>query len=115
MKKMLTVLFTACALFGIAAAAVAQPYPSKPITLIVGTATGGGFDLVARSLEKAMSKHLGQTMLVVNRPGSGSLVGTMAVLNAAPDGYTVGMGGLSNIVFNGALHKSCLTTRLPTL
>jgi tripartite-type tricarboxylate transporter receptor subunit TctC len=108
MKKIFTAFFTVCALFGlavVAADASAQPYPSKSITLIVGTAPGGGFDLVARRLEKAMSKHLGQTMVVANRPGSGSLVGTMAVLNAPPDGYTLAMGGLSNIVFNGALYK----------
>lgn len=44
-------------------------------------------------------------MVVANRPGAGSLIGTMAVLNAQPDGYTLAMGGLSNIVFNGALYK----------
>ena len=61
MKIFLTAMFAACALLGVVTAAVAQPYPSKPITLIVGTAPGGGFDLVARRLEKAMSKHLGQS------------------------------------------------------
>ena len=105
MKPIFTTAFLAAALLGLVNSAVAQTYPSKPITLIVGTAPGGGFDLVARRLEKAMSKHLGQSVVVANRPGSGSLVGTMAVLNAAPDGYTLAMGGLSNIVFNAALYK----------
>lgn len=105
MKKILTALLAAGALFIFPFGASAQPYPSKPITLVVGTAPGGGFDLVARRLEKALSKNLGQSVVVTNRPGSGSLVGTMAVLNAPPDGYTLGMGGLSNIVFNGALYK----------
>lgn len=95
----------ACALIGVVPPANAQPYPNKPINLIVGTAPGGGFDLVARRLEKVMSKNLGQSIVVTNRPGAGSLVGTMAVLNAPADGYTLGMGGLSNLVFNGALYK----------
>lgn len=50
MKKILTSMFAAWALVGLATSTVAQPYPSKPITLIVGTAPGGGFDLVARRL-----------------------------------------------------------------
>lgn len=86
--------------------ALAQSYPSKPVTLIVGTAPGGGFDLVARRLEKVLSKNLGQSVVVTNRPGAGSLIGTMAVLTAAPDGYTLGMGGLSNMVFNAALYRN---------
>ncbi len=105
MNKIFRAFLTLLALFGLACGTGAQPYPSKPITLIVGTAPGGGFDLVARRLEKALSKNLGQSVVVANRPGSGSLVGTMAVLNAPPDGYTLVMGGLSNIVFNGALYK----------
>ena len=105
MTKILTAVFTIAVLLGLAFGAGAQSYPSKSITLVVGTAPGGGFDLVARRLEKALSKTLRQSVVVANRPGSGSLVGTMAVLNAPPDGYTLAMGGLSNIIFNAALYK----------
>lgn len=109
MRKIISALASTCVgaglLLGMASSAMAQAYPSKPITLIVGTAPGGGYDLVARRLERAMSKQLGQSMVVANRPGSGSLVGTMAALQAPPDGYTLTMGGLSNIAFNAALYK----------
>ncbi|MES2361663.1 MAG: tripartite tricarboxylate transporter substrate binding protein [Pseudomonadota bacterium] len=109
MRKIISALAATCVgaglLLSIASSAMAQAYPSKPITLIVGTAPGGGYDLVARRLERAMSKQLGQSIVVANRPGSGSLVGTMAALQAPPDGYTLTMGGLSNIAFNAALYK----------
>ena len=105
MKKFIPVLFSACALAGLSANVSAQQYPTKPVTIIVGTAAGGGYDLVARRLEKALSKNLGQGVVVTNRPGAGSLVGTMATLNAPPDGYTLTMGGLANMVFNAALYK----------
>ena len=105
MKNTILKIAAASVALGLAFGVVAQGYPNKPINLIVGTAPGGGYDLVARRLEKAMAKNLGQSMVVTNRPGSGSLVGTMAALQAPPDGYTLTMGGLSNIAFNSALYK----------
>ena len=105
MKKISVKLLAFFIGLGMALGAFAQAYPNKPITLVVGTGAGGGFDLVARRLEKSLSKNLGQSVVVVNRPGSGSLVGTMAVLNAPADGYTLMMGGLTNIIFNGSLYK----------
>ena len=104
-KKIAAAIVTASLGLGLASAAHAQAYPSKPITLVVPTGPGGGFDLVARRLEKVLAKNLGQSVVVINRPGSGSLVGTMAVINSAPDGYTLMMGGLSNIIFNGSMYK----------
>lgn len=105
MKKAVAILLAACVGLGFLPVVNAQSYPLKPVTLIVATGPGGGFDLVARRLEKALSKNLGQSVVVVNRPGSGSLVGTLAALNAPADGYTLLMGGLSNIVFNGSMYK----------
>ena len=104
-KKIAAALMTASLGLGLTASVHAQAYPSKPITLVVPTGPGGGFDLVARRLEKVLAKNLGQSVVVMNRPGSGSLVGTMAVVNSAPDGYTLMMGGLSNIIFNGSMYK----------
>ena len=104
-KKIAAALLTASLGLGLTASVHAQAYPSKPITLVVPTGPGGGFDLVARRLEKVLAKNLGQSVVVMNRPGSGSLVGTMAVVNSAPDGYTLMMGGLSNIIFNGSMYK----------
>jgi tripartite-type tricarboxylate transporter receptor subunit TctC len=105
MTKIISKVMAACFGLSLALGAMAQDFPTKPITLIVGTGAGGGFDLVARRLAQAMSKNLGQSIVVVNRPGSGSVVGTMAALNAPPDGYTLTMGGLTNMVFNAALYK----------
>lgn len=68
----------------------AQPrYPGKPIRLIVPTPAGGPSDAAARALAKGMTAGLGQEVLVENRPGGNTGIGAGAVLNAAPDGYTL--------------------------
>jgi tripartite-type tricarboxylate transporter receptor subunit TctC len=67
----------------------AQPYPSKPIRIIVPLAAGGTGDTLARLLGEELSKGLGGSVIVENRPGSGGLIGTEAVAKAAPDGYTL--------------------------
>lgn len=75
----------------------AQPaYPSKPIRLVVPTPAGGPSDAAARALAKGMSTSLGQEVLVENRPGGNTGIGAGAVLNAAPDGYTLFFALASN-------------------
>ena len=69
------------------AIAPAQQYPSKPIRLVVPLAPGGNVDIVARALAQAMSESLKQSVVVENRPGASSLVGTQAVAKSAADGY----------------------------
>lgn len=74
----------------LAASVSAQvPYPNKPIRLIVPIAAGGPSDAAARALAKGLSTGLGQEVLVDNRPGGNAGLGAAAVLNAAPDGYTL--------------------------
>jgi tripartite-type tricarboxylate transporter receptor subunit TctC len=67
----------------------AQGYPSRPIRLVVGFAPGGGNDITARLMAQWLSEHLGQPLVIENRPGAGTNVATEAVLNATPDGYTI--------------------------
>lgn len=75
-----------CALAGVAQA---QPYPSKPVRIIVPFAPGGPTDIVARLLGQKLSESLGQQMVIESRAGAGGNVGTAAVAKSPPDGYTV--------------------------
>lgn len=66
-------------------------YPERPITMLVSFPPGGATDIVARALAGEMSRNLNQSVVVVNRAGAGGSVGTTAIANASPDGYTVGL------------------------
>ena len=78
--------------------AAAQNFPMKPIRLIVPYAAGGDTDIVARLITPKLSEALGQQVVVDNRPGAGSLIGTEAMLRAPADGYTLAMGTISSLV-----------------
>lgn len=81
-------MLAAFALHAIPVSAQAN-YPQKPIQLVVGAAPGGVYDLTARDVANAMQKHLGQPVVVVNKPGANLLLATEFVKNANPDGYTL--------------------------
>jgi tripartite-type tricarboxylate transporter receptor subunit TctC len=85
--------------------ALAQDYPSRPVHIIVPSTPGGGYDVIGRLLAERLQPALGQPFVVENRAGGGTLVGTQAVATAAPDGYTLLIGGLANLAFNPGLHK----------
>jgi tripartite-type tricarboxylate transporter receptor subunit TctC len=91
-------------LFGVSA--LAQEYPARPIRLIVPIGAGGGTDILARHVAQKLSERFGQAAIVENRPGAGSLIGTEYVAKAAPDGYTLLVGGIFNMVMNRALLKN---------
>lgn len=91
MKPSLLTFMTAAAL-GLTALPIAQaadPYPSKPIRLLVGFAAGGPTDVIARVLARDMSVTLGQNVFVDNKAGASSMIATREVKSAAPDGYTL--------------------------
>jgi tripartite-type tricarboxylate transporter receptor subunit TctC len=87
------------------AAAGAQSYPNKPLRLIVPQPPGGGFDMVGRTLAEPLATLLGQSVIVENRPGGGTVVGTDIVAKAEPDGYTLLLGASANLVLSAGLYK----------
>lgn len=89
-----------------ATAASAQDFPNKPIRIVVPQAPGGGTDILARNLAARMTELLKQGVVVENRTGAGSLLGTEFVARAPADGYTLLMGGIFNMVMNKALVKN---------
>jgi tripartite-type tricarboxylate transporter receptor subunit TctC len=99
MRKLLLAL--ACAAIVLApAAAWAQAYPSRPITLIAPFPAGGPLDVIARIIAEPMRVALGQPVIVENMPGAGGNLGVGRLARAAPDGYTIGIGQWSTHVVN---------------
>jgi tripartite-type tricarboxylate transporter receptor subunit TctC len=104
-------IFAALALFGFLAAAHAQGtsqsdaagYPLRPIRLVVPSSPGGGTDIVGRLLAQKLGEVLGQPLVVDNRPGAGTLIGTEFVAKSAPDGYTLLMG-LSTLAIDPSIY-----------
>jgi tripartite-type tricarboxylate transporter receptor subunit TctC len=84
-------ILLALVLGSFAMAANAASWPNRPIHLIVPYPPGGGTDLLARVIGAQLEKSLGQAIIIDNRPGGSTVIGTNALANAAPDGYTVGM------------------------
>jgi tripartite-type tricarboxylate transporter receptor subunit TctC len=87
-------------------AVFAQTWPTKPITLITAGAPGDGLDVIVRAIGQGMSKTVGQTIIVDNRPGAGGRIAMMALKNATPDGYTIGAISLNNIPL-AAVNPEC--------
>ena len=79
------------------ASVFAQPYPSKPIRVIVPFVPGGNVDITARTVAPALGEALGQPVIVENRPGAAGMVGAQAMMGAPADGYTLMMGSNSSL------------------
>jgi tripartite-type tricarboxylate transporter receptor subunit TctC len=93
-----TILIAACG------GAAAQPYPAKPVRIIVPFAPGGGTDFIARFMAQRLSAALGQQFVVENRAGAGSTIGTEAGLKSPPDGYTLTIVS-NSYAANASLYK----------
>jgi tripartite-type tricarboxylate transporter receptor subunit TctC len=92
--RCLAVSIAACALIA-SAAAYAQGYPARPVRLVLPYSPGGSYDVLARILAQSLGERLGQQVIVENRPGAASRIGTEALLKSPPDGYAIGMLGNS--------------------
>jgi tripartite-type tricarboxylate transporter receptor subunit TctC len=84
--------------------AQAQPYPSRPVTIVVPFAAGGPTDAIARSIGERMRVSLGQSVIVENVTGAGGSIGVGRAVRAAPDGYTLSLGHTGTHVVNGAIY-----------
>src|SRR5262245_26861469 len=97
-RQLLRLVGAAAALAPFTHPTLAQPYPSRPITIVVPLAAGGAVDVLARNLAEHMTTTLGQPVIVENTTGAGGSVGVARVARAAPDGYTLGTGTASQYV-----------------
>src|SRR6476661_4323704 len=87
-------------------AAQAQPWPDKPIHLVVGFAPGGGVDIMARVIQKPLSDRLGQPVIVDNVPGAGGNIAAAKVAQASKDGETLLVSVVSSLAISASLYKN---------
>ena len=98
MKKLLSIACTAALLTLTQGQALAQAYPSKPVKIIVPFGPGGFTDVVARILGVKLGESLGQSVVIENKPGAGSTIGTDQVAKAAPDGHTLVIVSATHVI-----------------
>src|SRR3954453_22664854 len=100
-RKMLLLLLALGAWASVSALPVnpaVAAWPEKTIRIVVPFAPGGGTDVIARTLAQEMAKNLGATIIIENKPGAGTIIGTQMVAASEPDGYTLLMGTFANAV-----------------
>jgi tripartite-type tricarboxylate transporter receptor subunit TctC len=102
------IFVAAAALLTVAAPATAQDWPTRPVTMVVPFAPGGGGDLIGRILAPRLSELLGRTVIVENIGGAGGMNGAARVANAAPDGYQFVLGNIGTHAQNQTLYKNPL-------
>lgn len=106
LKRIRLLVLGAIGIFGFFNAVQAAEYPDRPITIVVPYANGGQGDIIARAIADNLPGRIGQPVIVVNRPGANGVIGTQAVAQARPDGYTIGVVVASHAVspaFNATL------------
>jgi tripartite-type tricarboxylate transporter receptor subunit TctC len=103
--RLVRVAFAATALGVLAAApAQAQPYPAKPIRLVVPFPPGGAVDFYARVVQQPLSEVLGQTVVIENKAGASGMVGLDLVAKSPPDGYTLALGNIASLAINVGIY-----------
>jgi tripartite-type tricarboxylate transporter receptor subunit TctC len=105
-REFRAVLMAGAALLAGMPSAIAQSYPTRPITMIVGFPAGGSTDAIGRILQEPMSRSLGQQIVIDNRPGAAGTTAGAAVANAAPDGYTLLLTVNAALTMNRYLQKN---------
>ena len=100
MKRAMQIVACVVAVCATAGAVAQQPFPAKPVRLIVGFAPGGGTDVLARALAQQLNELLGQPVTVDNRTGAGGIIATELGAKAAPDGYTLLVGSAAAFAIN---------------
>src|SRR5260221_12179398 len=105
--KRLSMLLLACLVAALSAAppAGAEDYPNKQITLIAPWHAGGAVDALCRAVAQPLAERLGKSVVVENRPGAGSVIGTAAGAKASADGYTLVMAGSGSLAISATMYK----------
>jgi tripartite-type tricarboxylate transporter receptor subunit TctC len=95
---LISIMIGGCTMMEPKTVTTTSKYPEKPITIIVPFSAGGGMDLLARALEKTSLQHLGQPLIVLNKPGGAGTIAWDELAGATPDGYTIGITGVEVIL-----------------
>jgi tripartite-type tricarboxylate transporter receptor subunit TctC len=103
-RTIIRIATTVLAVFAAAPAAYAQPYPAKPVRLVIPFAPGGTTDIVGRLVGDRLGRELGQPVIIENRAGGGGTVGADYVAKSPPDGYVISMATVSTMATNPAMN-----------
>jgi tripartite-type tricarboxylate transporter receptor subunit TctC len=106
MRTLKSCAFVVLFMLALHSGAPAQDYPTRPVTIIVPFAAGGGTDLLARMVAQKLEQRLGKPFLIENRPGGGSTTGANAAAKAAPDGYTLLMAPSPTMAVSVSIYKN---------
>lgn len=106
MNRLLTALATGLALLASASGAIAQTWPSKPVTWIVPFAPGGSSDVISRMVASKLAERIGQSVVVDNKPGGAGVIAMQAAQRATPDGHTIILGHIGTMAVNPSMLPS---------